>query len=126
MASSVVIVIPSRYASTRFPGKPLALIRGKPMVQHVVERCLEAKCFDRVLVATDDARIAEAVRRFGGEVAMTSPACASGTDRVAEVARTLGLAGDSVVVNVSYYFAFGGASREGAKYAIKKQVPKAK
>lgn len=96
----MIAVIPSRYASTRFPGKPLALIRGKPMVQHVVERCLEARSFDRVLVATDDARIAEAVRGFGGEVAMTSPACASGTDRVAEVARTLGLEGESVVVNV--------------------------
>ncbi len=96
----MIAVIPSRYASTRFPGKPLALIRGKPMVQHVVERCLEARSFDRVLVATDDARIAEAVRSFGGEVVMTSPACASGTDRVAEVARTLGLEGESVVVNV--------------------------
>ena len=79
----MIAVIPSRYASTRFPGKPLALIRGRPMVQHVVERCFEAKSFERVLVATDDARIAEVVRGFGGEVAMTSPACASGTDRVA-------------------------------------------
>lgn len=96
----MIAVIPSRFASTRFPGKPLALIRGKPMVQHVMERCLEAKRFDRVVVATDDARIAEVVRSFGGEVAMTSPACASGTDRVAEVARQLGLSGDSVVVNV--------------------------
>lgn len=96
----MIAVIPSRYASTRFPGKPLALIRGKPMVQHVVERCLEARSFDRVLVATDDSRIAEAVRSFGGEVAMTSPACASGTDRVAEVVRTVGLASESVVVNV--------------------------
>lgn len=96
----MIAVIPSRFASTRFPGKPLAVIRGKPMVQHVVERCLEAKCFDRVLVATDDARIAAAVRSFGGEVAMTSEACASGTDRVAEVARELGLADESVVVNV--------------------------
>ncbi|MBE2252633.1 MAG: 3-deoxy-manno-octulosonate cytidylyltransferase [Myxococcus sp.] len=93
-------VIPARYASVRFPGKPLALISGKPMVQHVVERCLEAKTFDRVVVATDDERIAAVVRGFGGEVAMTSPACASGTDRVAEVARALGLGADEVVVNV--------------------------
>lgn len=93
-------VIPARYASTRFPGKPLTLIRGKPMVQHVVERCLEAKSFDRVLVATDDPRIAAAVKGFGGEVAMTSPACASGTDRVAEVAKALGLGPEQVVVNV--------------------------
>jgi 3-deoxy-manno-octulosonate cytidylyltransferase (CMP-KDO synthetase) len=95
-----IAVIPSRFASTRFPGKPLAPLRGKPMVQHVVERCLEAKHFDRVLVATDDARIAEVVRGFGGEVAMTSPTCASGTDRVAQVAHELGLADETVVVNV--------------------------
>ncbi len=95
-----VAVIPSRYAAQRFPGKPLALISGKPLVQHVVERCQEAACFARVLVATDDARIAQAVRAFGGEVAMTSPDCATGTDRVAEVARGLGLPPDGVVINV--------------------------
>jgi 3-deoxy-manno-octulosonate cytidylyltransferase (CMP-KDO synthetase) len=95
-----IAVIPARYAAQRFPGKPLARIAGKPMVQHVYERCGEARCFSRVLVATDDARIADAVRTFGGEVAMTSPACASGTDRVAEVARGLALAPEAVVVNV--------------------------
>ena len=98
--SAPVAVIPSRYAAQRFPGKPLALINGKPMVQHVVERCLEAKCFSRVVVATDDERISAAVRAFGGEPMMTSPACASGTDRVAEVAAKLGLEGDAVVINV--------------------------
>lgn len=95
-----IAVIPARYASTRFPGKPLALIRGKPMIQHVVERCHEARCFDRVLVATDDARIEQAARAIGVEPVMTSPACASGTDRVAEVARALKLGPAEVVVNV--------------------------
>ena len=98
--SAPVAVIPSRYAAQRFPGKPLALISGKPMVQHVVERCLEAKCFSRVVVATDDERICAAVRAFGGEAMMTSPSCASGTDRVAEVAASLGLPAESVVINV--------------------------
>ncbi len=84
-----VAVIPSRYASTRLPAKPLAMLAGKPMVQHVYERCLESAAFSRVLVATDDERIASAVRGFGGEAAMTSERCRSGTDRVAEVARQL-------------------------------------
>lgn len=95
-----VAVIPSRYAAQRFPGKPLALISGKPMVQHVVQRCLEASCFSRVVVATDDERIRAAVQAFGGEAVMTSPACASGTDRVAEVAASLGLGDEEVVINV--------------------------
>lgn len=98
--SAPVAVIPSRYAAQRFPGKPLALISGKPMVQHVVERCLEAKCFSRVVVATDDPRISATVSAFGGEAIMTSPACASGTDRVAEVAAALKLAPQAVVINV--------------------------
>lgn len=76
-----VAVIPSRFAAQRFPGKPLVSIAGKPMVQHVVERCREAQCFSRVIVATDDERIASAVRAFGGEAMMTSPDCASGTAR---------------------------------------------
>ncbi len=88
MASTrTVAVIPARHASTRFPGKPLALIAGKPMVEHVWRRCQDAGAFDEVLVATDDARIQEAVARFGGTSVMTSPSCATGTDRVAEVAR---------------------------------------
>jgi 3-deoxy-manno-octulosonate cytidylyltransferase (CMP-KDO synthetase) len=80
-------VIPARYASTRFPGKPLALIAGRPMIEHVWRRCQEARAFDEVVVATDDVRIQETVQRFGGTVVMTSPTCATGTDRVAEVAR---------------------------------------
>lgn len=95
-----IAVIPSRYAAQRFPGKPLALLLGKPMVQHVWQRCVEAGCFSQVIVATDDPRIAEAVAAFGGTIAMTSPACASGSDRVAEVARSHGTPDDAVYFNV--------------------------
>jgi 3-deoxy-manno-octulosonate cytidylyltransferase (CMP-KDO synthetase) len=84
---TVVAVIPARYASVRFPGKPLAPLAGRPMVVHVLEAVRGAKRVDRVIVATDDARIAACVREAGGEALMTSPDAASGTDRVAEVAR---------------------------------------
>lgn len=93
-----IAVIPSRYASVRFPGKPLAMIAGKPMVQHVYDRCAESGAFAKIFVATDDERIATAVRSFGGDVAMTSADCPSGTDRVAEVARSIPHA--DVLVNV--------------------------
>ncbi len=83
------MVIPARFASERFPGKPLADLAGKPMVVRVLERCRRARGVDRVWVATDDARIADAVRAHGGDVAMTSDLCPSGTDRVAEAAREL-------------------------------------
>jgi len=83
----VLGVIPARYAAQRFPGKPLALIAGQPLVQRVYERARLAKRLTEVVVATDDPRIADAVRGFGGQVVMTSPACPSGTDRAAEVAR---------------------------------------
>jgi 3-deoxy-manno-octulosonate cytidylyltransferase (CMP-KDO synthetase) len=86
---AVVAIIPARYGSTRLPGKPLAPIGGKPMIQHVYESTSKARGLDRVLVATDDRRIAEAVRDFGGEVVMTSKNHASGTDRLAEVARKI-------------------------------------
>ena len=82
-------VIPARYQSSRFPGKPLALIDGRTLVERVFERARSAGRIARLLVATDDERIASAVRAFGGEVAMTSPTHASGTDRLAEVARSL-------------------------------------
>ncbi len=85
----IVGLIPSRYASVRFPAKPLALLAGKPMVLHVLEAARAAKSLDRVAVATDDGRIAEAVRRAGGEALMTSSEAASGTDRLAEAARAL-------------------------------------
>jgi 3-deoxy-manno-octulosonate cytidylyltransferase (CMP-KDO synthetase) len=85
----VVAVIPARYASSRFPGKPLAAETGKPLIQHVYEAVAGAKRIDRIIVATDDERIAEAVRSFGGDVAMTRADHPSGTDRVAEVAAAL-------------------------------------
>jgi 3-deoxy-manno-octulosonate cytidylyltransferase (CMP-KDO synthetase) len=97
MGSRVVAMIPARFESTRLPGKPLALIQGKPMIQHVYERTRAVDLVHRVLVATDDARIAAAVRDFGGDVVMTSPDHQSGTDRIAEAARDLDA---DVVVNV--------------------------
>jgi 3-deoxy-manno-octulosonate cytidylyltransferase (CMP-KDO synthetase) len=78
-------IIPARFASTRFPGKPLALIAGKPLLQHVIERCRRASHLSEVIVATDDVRIAELARRFC-RVEMTGDGHPSGTDRVAEVA----------------------------------------
>ena len=89
-------IIPARYASTRFPGKPLHLVAGKPLVQHVVERCREASTLDEVVVATDDERIAGVVREFC-TVEMTRPDHPSGTDRIAEVASRLDC---DAVVNV--------------------------
>lgn len=86
---AVVAIIPARYDSTRFPGKPLALIGMKPMIQHVYESASKAPGLNRVLVATDDRRIFEAVTRFGGEAMLTSRGHTSGTDRLAEVARKL-------------------------------------
>jgi len=83
------IIIPARYASTRFPGKPLAQLWGKPLIQHVYERARKAQLADHVVVATDDARIATAARAFGAAVALTRPDHPSGTDRVAEVAATM-------------------------------------
>jgi 3-deoxy-D-manno-octulosonate cytidylyltransferase len=84
---TVIAVIPARYASVRFPGKPLAPLAGRPMVLHVLEAVRAARRVDRVLVATDDVRIAECVRSAGGEAVLTAADAASGTDRVAEVAR---------------------------------------
>lgn len=80
-------VIPARYGAQRFPGKPLALIAGKPLVQRVYEQARQATRLDDVVVATDDTRILEAVEGFGGNAVLTDPACPSGTDRAAEVAR---------------------------------------
>ena len=82
-------LIPARWGSTRFPGKPVHQIAGKPLIQHVWERCCEATVFDRIIIATDDARIAEAASGFGAEAALTSSEHQSGTDRIAEVARNL-------------------------------------
>src|SRR5439155_15553168 len=88
-APHAVGVIPARYQSSRFPGKPLALIGGRTLVERVFERARAASRLGRLLVATDDERIAKAVRAFGGDVVMTSAAHATGTDRLAEVARSL-------------------------------------
>src|SRR5579863_859050 len=82
----VIAVIPARYASTRLPGKPLAQIAGRPMIQHVVERVRQAQNLTRVVVATDDQRIKTAVEGFGGEALLTRADHRTGTDRVAEVA----------------------------------------
>jgi 3-deoxy-manno-octulosonate cytidylyltransferase (CMP-KDO synthetase) len=98
--STPTAIIPARYGSSRYPGKPLALLLGKPMVQHVRERCIESKAFGRVVVATDDQRIVDAVKSFGGEAQLTSPNCASGSDRVAEVMEHLQGKPDDVFVNV--------------------------
>ena len=93
----VIVVIPSRYASTRLPGKPLVPLAGKPLVQHVYERAKRAQTVHRVIVATDDQRIMDAVAAFGGEVRMTRCDHRTGTERIAEVA--VHEAGD-VFVNV--------------------------
>jgi 3-deoxy-manno-octulosonate cytidylyltransferase (CMP-KDO synthetase) len=85
----IVGIVPARYASVRFPGKPLALLAGKPMLLHVVEACQAARKLSRVAVATDDERIAAAVRGAGWEAILTSPRAASGTDRLAEAAHSL-------------------------------------
>ena len=90
-------MIPARFGSTRLPGKPLSDIHGKPMIQHVHERVRRARRPDRVLVCTDDDRIAAVVRGFGGEVVMTSRDHATGTDRLAEAARGTDA---EIVVNV--------------------------
>lgn len=93
----ITAVIPARFASTRFPGKALADIMGKPMVQHVYERTARASLVSEVIVATDDERIAAAVRAFGGRAEMTSPNHETGTDRLAEVAAKLS---SDLIVNV--------------------------
>lgn len=97
---TTLAVIPARFASTRFPGKPLASDTGKFMIQHVYERVASAARIDRAIVATDDDRIVKAVQSFGGEAMMTSPDHFSGTDRVAEVAASVSLRPDDVVLNV--------------------------
>ena len=85
--SHLLGVLPARWGSTRFPGKPLHLIAGKPLIQHVWERCQQCRNLDEILIATDDARILAAVTAFGGKAVMTSPDHPTGTDRIAEVVR---------------------------------------
>jgi 3-deoxy-manno-octulosonate cytidylyltransferase (CMP-KDO synthetase) len=107
-------IIPARYASTRFPGKPLALIAGKPLVQHVVEQCQKATSLSEVIVATDDTRIWEVAQNFC-RAEMTSPEHPSGTDRLAEVARrcecdaVVNIQGDEPLIDPAVIDAVAGA-----------------
>jgi 3-deoxy-manno-octulosonate cytidylyltransferase (CMP-KDO synthetase) len=96
MPVNTIGIVPARYASTRFPGKALALIADKPLIQHVVEQCRKAKSLAEVIVATDDARIADVVKKFC-RVEMTRPEHPSGTDRIAEVAEKISC---DAVVNI--------------------------
>ncbi|MCK6262817.1 3-deoxy-manno-octulosonate cytidylyltransferase [Vibrio sp. ZSDE26] len=96
---SFTVVIPARFQSTRLPGKPLADIEGKPMIQWVHEQAIQAGA-DQVIIATDDDRVAAAVTSFGGEVCMTSPDHDSGTERLAEVVKVMNIPDDHIVVNV--------------------------
>ena len=97
---AAIAIIPARFNSTRFPGKPIAEIDGKTLIEHVYRRVEQASLVDRVMVATDDRRIAEAVRRFGGTAIMTRNDHQSGTDRLAEAATSENLDLDTLVVNV--------------------------
>jgi 3-deoxy-manno-octulosonate cytidylyltransferase (CMP-KDO synthetase) len=93
-------IIPARYGSTRLPAKVLADIAGRPLIQHVYERAGLSSALDRLVVATDDDRVYDCVRSFGGEVLKTSPAHPSGTDRVAEAARILQAGEKDLIVNI--------------------------
>jgi 3-deoxy-manno-octulosonate cytidylyltransferase (CMP-KDO synthetase) len=103
--SMVTVVIPARFASSRFPGKPLASLAGKPLIQHVYERVQGCAAVQRIVVATDDARVAEAVQRFGGDCLVTTESYRTGTDRVAGVARHMtgdlfiNVQGDEVILD---------------------------
>ena len=105
MIRSVTVVIPARYGSTRFPGKPLVSLLGRPMIQHVYEQARACRLVDEVLVATDDERIKSAVEGFGGQAVMMTEPYRTGTDRVAAVAKTrpgdcfVDLQGDEVLLH---------------------------
>jgi 3-deoxy-manno-octulosonate cytidylyltransferase (CMP-KDO synthetase) len=103
---SVVAVIPARYGASRFPGKPLVDIAGKPMIRRIYEQVATCGDIDRVIIATDDVRIQNVAESFGGHVAMTSPACPSGTDRVAQAISgmdadyVVNVQGDQVILDI--------------------------
>jgi 3-deoxy-manno-octulosonate cytidylyltransferase (CMP-KDO synthetase) len=97
---SAIAVIPARFGSTRFPGKPLACETGKPLIQHVVERACAASRIAQVIVATDDELIADAVRAFGGDVCMTRSDHPNGTSRIAEVVESMPADRSQIIVNV--------------------------
>ena len=86
---SITIVIPARYESSRFPGKPLAQLTNKPLIQHVYEQASLVSYVDHVIVATDDSRIQQAVKKFDGRVQIITTPCRTGTDRVAEATRLI-------------------------------------
>lgn len=96
----IYVIIPARYGSSRFPGKPLVIINGRPMIQHVMERAGQASGVKLVAVATDDERIASAVEAFGGRAVMTPSSLRTGSDRVAAAAQALGVGPEDLVVNV--------------------------
>jgi 3-deoxy-manno-octulosonate cytidylyltransferase (CMP-KDO synthetase) len=97
-SDAAVAIIPARYSSTRFPGKPIVPIEGKPLIEHVYRQVQQARHVDRIIVATDDERIRQAVERFGGTAVMTRNDHSSGTDRLAEAANDL--SPDTLIVNV--------------------------
>lgn len=98
--NKITAIIPARYGSTRFPGKPLAVISGKSLIEWTYLNSEKSGAFDRVVIATDDSRIKTAAEAFGAEVCMTKEEHESGTDRIAEAAEKLGLEPDSIVVNI--------------------------
>ncbi|MDR2460175.1 MAG: 3-deoxy-manno-octulosonate cytidylyltransferase [Deltaproteobacteria bacterium] len=98
--TSIFALIPARFESTRFPGKPLALILGEPMISHVYKRASLIKDIDGVYVATDSPEIYDKVLEFGGKVIMTKKSHPSGSDRLAEAAHILGIEGDDIVLNI--------------------------
>lgn len=97
---AVVGIIPARYGSTRLPGKPLKLIAGKPMIEHVYRRAEKAECLSDLLVATDDLRIKETVETFGGKAVMTSVDHQTGTDRLVEAVGYLELRPEDIIINI--------------------------
>jgi len=117
MRVKIAGIIPARYASTRFPGKPLALVAGKPLIQRVIVQCQKAKSLAEVIVATDDARIRELAQKFC-RVEMTSPAHPSGSDRIAEVVEKIScdgvvnIQGDEPLIEPSVIDAVAGALAE--------------
>jgi 3-deoxy-manno-octulosonate cytidylyltransferase (CMP-KDO synthetase) len=123
------IVIPARFASSRFPGKPLVPLLGKPMIRHVWERCVQAVAADEVFVATDDARIRAACEGFGARVLMTGSDCLTGTDRVAEAARQIGHAfvvnvqGDEPMLDPSDILAVAAAHRAHPQAVVNGMAP---
>lgn len=123
------IVIPARYQSVRFPGKPLAEIAGKPMIQRVWERCTQAVCPDDVYIATDDDRIRKGCEKFGGNVLMTSDQCLTGTDRVAEAALQLphsfivNVQGDEPMIDPADILKVADAFRDGGGSVVNAMAP---